>query len=259
MASLSRFVTISVDDGHPADQRTAELLAKYGLKATFYAPAENREQRVLPVHELRRLATHFEVGGHSMHHTALSSLSTTEARAEIVGCKQWLEDTIGQRVVSFCYPRGKFDRSLAQLVREAGFLGARTCMFNLHKFPQDPFLWGVSTHAYPHSHTIQMRHALLEGNFAGAWNYWSTYRGERNWVQHFLLALEHVVEQGGIAHLYMHSWEIDQMAQWDTLETVFQEITRRPTLVRVTNGELFGLWQAQHDKDGYKEQEKTSE
>ena len=30
-----KYVTISVDDGHPTDMRTVDLLHKYGLTATF--------------------------------------------------------------------------------------------------------------------------------------------------------------------------------------------------------------------------------
>jgi peptidoglycan/xylan/chitin deacetylase (PgdA/CDA1 family) len=243
MASISRFVTISVDDGHPTDLRTAELLSKFGLKATFYTPAKNPERPVLSAAELRKLAADFELGGHTMSHLALNSLSRDKAWQEISGCKKWIEDLTGSRIASFCYPRGKFDRGIADMVREAGFAGARTCFFNLNGFPGDPFMWGVSTHAYTHSHTVQMRHALLERNFAGAWNYWRTYRGERDWARQFMLALDHVNDHhGGIAHLYMHSWEIEQMEQWNLLEGVFSEIAQRPTLVSATNGELFDLW-----------------
>jgi peptidoglycan/xylan/chitin deacetylase (PgdA/CDA1 family) len=247
MASISRFVTISVDDGHPSDLRTAELLTRYGLKATFYTPAKNPERPVLSAAELRKLAANFELGGHTMSHLALNSLSPEHAWQEISGCKKWIEDLTGSRTASFCYPRGKFDRGIADMVRKAGFLGARTCFFNLNEFPRDPFMWGVSTHAFTHSHAMQMRHALLERNFAGAWNYWRTHRGERDWVRQFMCALDHVNDRGGIAHLYMHSWEIEQMEQWNLLEGVFQEIAQRSKLLTATNGELFDLWQ--HERE----------
>ena len=41
------YLTISVDDGHPTDFKSAELLARYGLKATFYIPARNPEREVM--------------------------------------------------------------------------------------------------------------------------------------------------------------------------------------------------------------------
>lgn len=242
MIPATRFVTISVDDGSLADPRMADLLDRYGLKATFYVPAENPERAVLPERDLRTLARRFELGGHTLSHIPLSSIPPQAARHQVVACKQWLEDLSGERVVSFCYPRGKFDRTIAGIVKEAGFLGARTCKFNLDTFPADPFDWGVTTHAFHHSHAIQMRHALLEQNLQGAWNYWHTYRGERDWLQHFHRALEHVSREGGIAHLYVHSWEIDELGQWDKLEDACQQIEHYPDLERATNGELFELW-----------------
>jgi peptidoglycan/xylan/chitin deacetylase (PgdA/CDA1 family) len=235
------FVTISVDDGHPTDLRTAELLQKYGLKATFYVPARNMEREVMPAGALRQLSREFELGGHTMSHVALHSLPEDMARAEIVDGKNWLEQLSGKPAISFCYPKGKFNHMTAELVKKAGFKGARTCFYNLHQFPANPFLWGVSTHAYSHSHMVQMRHAILERNFSGAWNYWKIYKGTTLWQQHFLLALDHVVKHGGIAHLYLHGWEIDQLAQWEVLESVFAHIAKQPSLVRVTNGELFEL------------------
>jgi len=242
------FVTISVDDGHPADLRTAELLQKYGLKATFYVPARNMEREVMSSSALRELSGAFELGGHTMSHVSLPSLSENMAWTEIVDCKNWLEELSGKPAISFCYPKGKFNRATAGLVKRAGFKGARTCFFNLHEFPADPFLWGVSTHAYSHSHMVQMRHAILERNFAGAWNYWKICKGTMPWPQQFLLASDHVVKHGGIAHLYLHSWEIDQLAQWEVLESVFAYIANQPSFARVTNGELFGLWSAEKDR-----------
>ena len=241
----SAFVTISVDDGHPTDLKTAELLCKYGLKATFYTPAMNAERAVMLPSDLRQLSSSFELGGHTLNHVSLPSLPREKAWTEIVKCKSWLEDLTGKAVVSFCYPKGKFDRVTTGLAKKAGFLAARTCLFNLHDFPQDPFRWGVSTHAYSHSHLVQMRHALLERNFAGAWNYWNTYKGTMLWQKQFLRALDHVVEHGGIAHLGMHSWEIEEFGHWEVLESVFRSIADRRSLIRVTNGGLFELASAQ--------------
>jgi peptidoglycan/xylan/chitin deacetylase (PgdA/CDA1 family) len=38
------YLTVSVDDGSVSDMRAADLLEKYGLKATFYIPATNWER-----------------------------------------------------------------------------------------------------------------------------------------------------------------------------------------------------------------------
>ena len=226
--------------------RAADLLHKYGLSATFYVPARNPEQPVLPPVELRQLSQQFEVGGHTMNHVPLSSLSTERVWREITEGKDWLEISLGKPVRSFCYPMGKFGKRTAALVRKAGFLGARTCQLNRHDFSSDPFAWGVSTQAHNHSRMVQVRHALLEQNYRGAMNFVVTYKATTDWATHFQHALDQVQTRGGVAHLYLHSWEIDQYSQWEKLESVLRAIPREPGLKRVTNGELFALWPLRH-------------
>lgn len=234
-----RYLTISVDDGHPTDSRTADLLRDAGLKATFYVPATNPQRPVMSPAALRALADSFEIGAHTFNHCALAPLADREALREIRDGKSWLEDRIGQPVVSFCYPLGKFNRRTPALVREAGLAGARTSMFNLHALPDDPYLAGVSTHARYYPRHVQLRHALLEGNFRGAWNFVAVHRLARDWARHFTAALDWVDRRGGVAHLYLHSWEIDANGDWDTLAALLARAASYDRLVRVTNGELF--------------------
>jgi peptidoglycan/xylan/chitin deacetylase (PgdA/CDA1 family) len=245
--TANRYLTISVDDGDPRDFRTAELLQKYALKATFYIPSQNPERPVMTESQIRELSGSFEIGAHTINHLPLKSMPESQAWREISGSKQWLEDTLGKPVVSFCYPRGKFNASTPGLIKRAGFLGARTLLYNLHTFPRNPFLWGLSTHAYSHSRAIQMRHAVLEGNVRGLLNVLGTYKGTTDWQQHFQCALDHVEKNGGIAHLYLHSWEIDELKQWDRLEATFAAISERRGFAKVTNGDLFEFWKAEHN------------
>jgi peptidoglycan/xylan/chitin deacetylase (PgdA/CDA1 family) len=236
------YVTISIDDGHPTDLRTADLLAAFDLQATFYIPAANPEREVLSRPEIKALAQGFEVGGHTMNHRPLTGLLARQVCSEVIECKSWLEGITGLRVVAFCYPQGKFNQDVARVVREAGFSGARTCLFNLNGWPDDPFAWGVSTHAYSHPALIQVRHAVSEGNLRGLWNFFSLYRRASDWEEHFLHALDHVELTGGIAHLYLHSWEIDQQGEWEKLRRVLKEASTRSSVESVTNGKLFELW-----------------
>jgi peptidoglycan/xylan/chitin deacetylase (PgdA/CDA1 family) len=238
------YLTISVDDGHPTDLKAAELLAKYDLSATFYVPARNPEREVMSPEEIREIGAKFETGSHTFNHRPLKHLDREEARAEIQDGKRWLEEVTGKKVVPFCYPRGKFDQTTVELVREADFAGARTCMFNVSSYPQNPFLWGVSTHAYSHSAVTQIRHALLEGNFRGVSSFLLLHKCARDWGEHFLHAVDFVERYGGVAHLYFHSWEIEEQNQWKKLELLLKGISERKALARVTNGELFARWHA---------------
>jgi peptidoglycan-N-acetylglucosamine deacetylase len=241
MSTRDRFLTISVDDGHPADWRAAEIIARHDLAATFYIPRYNPERPVIPEAEVRRLSEQFEIGAHTLHHRPLPGLPEATIREEVAGSKRWLEDVTGCGVLSFCYPCGKVDRRVAREVAAAGFAGARTCRLNLVTWPQDRMFWGVSTQAFSHSASVQIRHALLEGNLAGIWNFFALHRSACDWEQHFRTALDWVELRGGVAHLYLHGWEIDERRQWDKLERVLADAARRQGLRSLTNGELFKL------------------
>jgi hypothetical protein len=241
-----KYVTISVDDGHPSDFRTVDLLLKYGLQATFYIPGANAERPVMKPAEIREIDRHFEVGSHTLNHLRLTWISPEKAWEEVRDGKKNSEDTVGHKVVSFCYPGGKFNRRAESYVAEAGFLGARTCRYFRNDFPKDPFCWDISTYANTYPAYVQLRHCLLERNFAGACTYVTTFKSRVSWVEQFVCALNDVLHTGGIAHLYFHSWEIDQNGEWDKLETVFKTITQYG-LTPVTNGYLYRRWHEQHE------------
>src|SRR5262245_34701133 len=223
----SGYLTISVDDGHPTDMKAAELLVKYDFQATFYVPARNPEREMMSREEIREIGARFEIGSHTFNHRPLKYLPREEARDEIQDGKRWLEEITGKQAVSFCYPRGKFDRTAVELVRDAAFLGARTCMFNLSGYPQSSFLWGVSTHAYSHSAATQIRHALLERNFRGVSNFAVVHKFAQDWARHFSRAVDFVEQHGGVAHLYFHSWEIAEQGDWSKLENLLKNIAER--------------------------------
>jgi peptidoglycan-N-acetylglucosamine deacetylase len=236
-----KYVTISVDDGHPADLRTVDLLHKYGLKATFYIPGANGERTVMQAGEIREIDRQFEVGSHTLNHRCLTRLPAQTAWEEIRDGKKSSEDTLGHEVISFCYPWGKFNHRVAAQVAEAGFLGGRTCRYFLNDYPKNPFVWDISTYANTYPAYVQIRHCFLEYNFAGAYKYVTTFKARVPWVAQFICALEDVCRHGGLAHLYFHSWEIDQNGEWDNLEGLFKVIAQY-SLTPVTNGHLYRRW-----------------
>jgi len=148
---------------------------------------------------------------------------------------------LGRPAHSFCYPRGKYNRRIRDLVKRAGFLGARTCRYNLNSFPQDSFEAGVSTEAFPHSVAVHLRHAVLGNNYEGLIDFFRVHSMAKDWETHFHKALNWVETHGGVAHLYLHSWAIEQQDAWDKLKRVLQDASSRKRLIPVTNAEVFIL------------------
>jgi len=209
-------VTVSIDDGTRHDLRLADLLLLHGLRATFYVPKDG--PRELTPAQLRGLDTAFEIGSHGVSHVELTTLPPDAVRSELRDSKTWLEETLGHEIQAFCYPFGRFTHEIAALVASEGYACARTCQLNRRDVPRDPYLMGMTTDACAHSRQAQLRHGIRERNLRGLLAYVSTYRLERDWEVHFTRALRVVARRGGIAHLVVHSAEIDERGDWEKLD-----------------------------------------
>ena len=213
------------------------MLKEHGLKATFYVAPENQEfakQDLLTLPEIADLSQDFEVGAHSMTHRRLPAISEQEAAREITESKAVLEQVIGKEIKVFCYPGGAYTKLHAQLVKDAGYRYARTVA--RHTFTvDDPYEAGTSLHVYNHNHRP-------------GFDLWHTARFVKFQPIKILRCLEwdalakamfdQVIKEGGIYHIWGHSWEIDEHDDWERLESVFRYISGSPKVSYVTNGEL---------------------
>jgi peptidoglycan/xylan/chitin deacetylase (PgdA/CDA1 family) len=232
-------VTTSWDDGHPLDVRAAELLASYGLRGTFYVPVTYSEyprldnQQILA---LRRLG--MEVGSHTMTHAELTRLDDAALRRELVDSKHYLEDLLGEPVPAFCYPRGHFNRRLCALVAEAGYQLGRTTVAFRTDYEFDPIRMPVGFQFVPHSYQIHVRHALKEGNVKGLIDWHRLWGRERDLVRLSTRMLEHVLESGGILHIWAHSWEIEEAGLWQSLEETCKFVAGCRGITPCTNSQV---------------------
>lgn len=204
-------VTTSWDDGDKLDLKLANLLGKYGLHGTFYISPRGKKFSLL-AGELKQLSQSQEIGAHTISHPDLTKLKSFEAKKEILDSKNYLEDLLKKPVKMFCYPFGKFNQEIKDLVKEAGFLGARTVEnFKIHS-PDDFFEFGTSLQIY-------------------------TSRGFFNWLVFAKCLFSRVLKEGEIYHLWGHSWEIEKYQMWQELEGVLKYIAKRKDVLYLTNSQ----------------------
>jgi len=212
------YITTSWDDGHPLDLRLAELLRKYGLPATFYVPLDNKLP-VLTASQVRELSAEFEIGAHTVHHCDLLTAPDHVTRSEITDCKNELEQICGRPCTAFCFPKGHFRRNHLKNVREAGYRTARTVELMSLEMPS--VLDGVAMipttmQAGPAGFSRVARNSLKRMRPENLFRH--VRFSKSDWVATAEAVLEHVIRGGGVFHLWGHSWEIDQMRQWEDLE-----------------------------------------
>ena len=105
--------------------------------------------------ELREMADSglVQIGSHTVTHPILATLTDEESWHELTVSRAQIEEALGRRVESFCFPNGKpGDYRVSQLrqVRDAGYAGAVAAEFGMVTNGSDPYELpriGISGHS----------------------------------------------------------------------------------------------------------------
>jgi peptidoglycan/xylan/chitin deacetylase (PgdA/CDA1 family) len=134
-------ILITFDDGYRDTYRKASpVLARLGMRATAYVISGRiSKPSFLRWRQLSRLeARGVEIGSHTASHRALTSLSDSQALAELVRSRRTLERKLGHRVPWLAYPIGAYDARIEGLARRAGYVLAVTTEAGTHQSAQRP-------------------------------------------------------------------------------------------------------------------------
>jgi len=154
-AQRHRVVALTFDDGYRNFLDTVvPILQEQGFTATvFVVPGRVGErgcwQRMAGVPELELTdwvglaecqGAGMEIGSHTLSHPLLTTLEPGDQCREIMDSKAWIQDRLGTRVDTFCYPYGDFDEQVAGRVAAAGYNAAVTTRFGYHRRRHRRFL-----------------------------------------------------------------------------------------------------------------------
>jgi peptidoglycan-N-acetylglucosamine deacetylase len=234
-----RIVTTSWDDGDARDLRLAEMLRSRGIAGTFYIPIQPYRSPALTHSELRALSAEgFEIGAHSVSHKHLWQLSAQELAEEINPCKPILEDIIGTEVRMFCYPRGRYDAAAMRMVKQAGYWGARTVRLLTTRSEFNPFEMPTTVEAVENPRLSYFKNAARARSIESLEACLAQMTRLGNWVELGKKLFDSVLEQGGVWHLWGHSWMIDESNQWKNLEEMLDYVSNRDGITYVPNWKL---------------------
>jgi peptidoglycan/xylan/chitin deacetylase (PgdA/CDA1 family) len=126
----SRYVVLTVDDGHESALWAADLLGKCGGHASFFLTRDRSVSkpgfiREKDIRELRRRG--FSVGTHGATHRGLTFLPKEHCIAELAESKRWLEDVIGEEVRYMAAPGGFINARVMKSAYECGYVLLGTC------------------------------------------------------------------------------------------------------------------------------------
>jgi peptidoglycan/xylan/chitin deacetylase (PgdA/CDA1 family) len=108
-----------------------------------------------------------EFGGHTMNHPILTRLPVEQAKREIVGSKERIEQELGKAVLGFAYPNGSkndFNREIERATAEAGYRTGFTLLNGpLHRreVKRNPF--AIRRNFISHKHSLPKFAAIVSG------------------------------------------------------------------------------------------------
>ena len=134
-------ILITFDDGYrDTFTKASPVLARLGMHATAYVISGRiSKPSFLRWRQLPRLeARGIEIGSHTVSHRALTTLSDSQALAELVRSRRGLEQRLGHRVPWLAYPIGAYDARIEGLARRAGYVLAVTTEAGTRQSAQRP-------------------------------------------------------------------------------------------------------------------------
>lgn len=133
-------IILTFDDGYQDFYDTAvPELKKHNMTAVSYVIANKIGGAFMTAPEIKELSDEgFEIGSHTLNHIDLSKANTATSTTEITESKSKLETITGKKVVSFCYPSGKYNDETVKIVSTSGYSFATTTNNGIGQF-KTPF------------------------------------------------------------------------------------------------------------------------
>ena len=132
----SKAVVITFDDGNVDNiDEALPILKKMDFPATIFMITRNIGQNgSLSEEDLRVLDTSdISIGSHTANHSFLPNLDPQAVMSELTESKQRLEEILGHPVTLFSYPAGGVTAESLALVKAAGYEGAVTTNYGMHR------------------------------------------------------------------------------------------------------------------------------
>lgn len=220
------------------------MLARHGIAGTFYVPQDAPLGTMSPA-QLRALATGFEIGAHTLEHERLTRLAPSRSWQEISGSKRWVEDQTGRECRMFCPPGGRFSNAHLGMAQRAGFLGLRSVELVSLAMPREVsgiLVMPTTVQACDHGSLDYLKNFAKRAAVQNLWRY-VRYGLPGGWQSLARRLLEHILPDGGVFHLWGHSWELAGQGQWQRLEEVlrFMASHQDDTGRTLTNGQVCEL------------------
>jgi peptidoglycan/xylan/chitin deacetylase (PgdA/CDA1 family) len=134
------WVGITFDDGNASDyQHAMPILAQYGFRATFFICGERLTGEMPPAQVRALHAAGMHIGSHAMTHRFMTTLDAASEEDEVVRSRKTLEGIIGEQVVHFAPPGGRWSQRTRRLLEGAGYVAVSSSRYGFNRADKASF------------------------------------------------------------------------------------------------------------------------
>lgn len=221
----SKACTFSYDDGVVQDRRLSPLLRERGIKCSFnlssgllghsdaggFPGKPDLDISKVETEEVLQLYSGHEIAGHSLYHSSLDTIGSPLATYEIMEDKRRLEQLSGKPLKMFAYPFGVYDHAVMELLRLAGYQGARTIRSTRQfSIPENFLEWDPTCH-HNDPKLMDLAQEFLDG------------------IPFFPM----------LFYVWGHAYEFDSDHNWQVIETLADFLAlHKDQIWFATNGEI---------------------
>ncbi|MDE7181417.1 MAG: polysaccharide deacetylase family protein [Clostridia bacterium] len=206
----AKALTLSYDDGVSADKRLLKLFNKFGLKGAFnlnnplYGAGKHGTMAEAEAFEVYKNCGQ-EIALHGDKHIFLTKVPLSEAAAEILDNRNYLENKYGVIVRGMAYAYGDFNQKVKDMLAALGVIYARTTR-STHAFdmPTDWLELNPTCH-----HTEDIFGSLTEKFLSADPN------------------AEFKKREPLLYYVWGHSYEFDDNNNWNIIEDFAKKVSNR--------------------------------
>lgn len=232
-------VTLSYDDGCPADEKFSKILNKYGLKCTFNLNNDRLRADNYTKEQIEDLflSKGHEIAVHGELHRAEGTLRPIEGIQDVLQCRLELEEKLGIIVRGMAYPDSGITyftnnatyESVKSYLKSLDIKYARTLAGdnNLFELPSDWHAW------MPTAHHINPKLMEYIEEFVNLDLSEKAYGARR---------------QPRLFYLWGHAYEFDENHNnnWELAEEIGEKLGGNDEIWYATNGEIYDYVEAYH-------------
>ncbi len=143
-------LTMSYDDGTPADRKLIEIFNKYGIKGTFHLNSARyfrNDENAITLEETAKLYKGHEISCHTYNHPFPNTMPRESLISEIIKDREVLEGAAGYPVRGMSYPYGEYNANVIAQFRALGMEYSRTTKSTGgFALPEDFMQWHPTCH-----------------------------------------------------------------------------------------------------------------